>query len=217
MRVCHINVNVTEFRPLSPAERDMERGGMQVPRDATVVLFSARLAPQKGVTRMLAMAKTVCARTADVLFLVAGDGSLHALVDAAADRLAGCLRFLGAVDPALMPAIMGLSDVLLLPSSYEGVASALYEAMASGVAVLATDVGGQSELLVSGVNGILVSDDRNDNSKNNHHHNHDTANKVIGLSFKNKNIKNKTKPFFFNSLASSAAGGRRDIGAAARA
>jgi hypothetical protein len=43
--------------------------------------------------------------------------------------------------------ILSASDILVLPSAYEGIALAVYEAMASGLAVLATDVGGQSELV----------------------------------------------------------------------
>ena len=39
------------------------------------------------------------------------------------------------------------SDVLLLPSAYEGVASVLYEAMASGLAVVTSSVGGHAELV----------------------------------------------------------------------
>jgi glycosyltransferase involved in cell wall biosynthesis len=48
------------------------------------------------------------------------------------------------------------ADVFALTSLYEGTSTALLEAMASGLAVVATDVGGTSRLVQDGVTGLLV-------------------------------------------------------------
>ncbi len=55
-----------------------------------------------------------------------------------------------------VPAVMRALDVFALPSLAEGISNTILEAMASGVAVLATDVGGNAELVADGVTGHLV-------------------------------------------------------------
>jgi glycosyltransferase involved in cell wall biosynthesis len=69
------------------------------------------------------------------------------------DRVA-CLGALGAHE---VPALFQRIDVLVLPSRKEGLPNVCLEAMASGVAVVATAVGGVSEVLRAGTDGVLVS------------------------------------------------------------
>lgn len=64
--------------------------------------------------------------------------------------------FIGAVDKDLVKDIMSESHIVLIPSLAEGVPNILYEAMASGNMVIATDVGGISEVLKSEVTGVLI-------------------------------------------------------------
>ena len=55
-----------------------------------------------------------------------------------------------------VPALMQLMDIFILPSLAEGISNTLLEAMASGLPVIATSVGGNVELVEEGVNGRLV-------------------------------------------------------------
>jgi len=55
-----------------------------------------------------------------------------------------------------VPALMQLMDIFILPSLAEGISNTLLEAMASGLPVIATSVGGNVELIEEGVNGRLV-------------------------------------------------------------
>ncbi|MBI1305696.1 MAG: glycosyltransferase [Bacteroidetes bacterium] len=69
---------------------------------------------------------------------------------------------IGDMDPATIPSVMKKSDILLLPSRSEGLPNVVVEAMASGMYVIASDVGGVSEIITSKNTGtVLPSTDRN--------------------------------------------------------
>ena len=61
-----------------------------------------------------------------------------------------------------VPQLLALMDVFVLPSKNEGISNTILEAMATGLPVIATRVGGNPELVTDGVNGFLmdVGDDR---------------------------------------------------------
>jgi glycosyltransferase involved in cell wall biosynthesis len=95
-----------------------------------------------------------CARVADRVdtarFVLAGDGELRDETEARAAKLgvAGRCQFLGRRDD--IPALLNACDLLVLSSRNEGLGLAAIEAMACGVPVVATDVGGLHELLPDG-------------------------------------------------------------------
>jgi glycosyltransferase involved in cell wall biosynthesis len=70
--------------------------------------------------------------------------------------VAGRVRLLGAVDPAGMPALMGSADLVLCTPDYEPFGIVPLEAMACGVPVVATDVGGHRDSVAHGTTGRLV-------------------------------------------------------------
>jgi glycosyltransferase involved in cell wall biosynthesis len=87
---------------------------------------------------------------------VAGEGrELPALQEFLRDkpRLQKRVRFLGEIQD--VPDFLNSLDVYVLPSLYEGISNSLLEAMASGVAVVASRVGGNTEVVVDGESGIL--------------------------------------------------------------
>jgi glycosyltransferase involved in cell wall biosynthesis len=120
------------------------------------------LATDKGIEIALgAMNKLVFEKGYTKIHLsLAGTGNiqferyLHTLVVEAG--LADYVSFLGWVLPAEMPELLGKFDVLLLPSVWqEPFARVLLEGMISGLAVIATDIGGTPEILLDGKNGLL--------------------------------------------------------------
>jgi 2-deoxystreptamine N-acetyl-D-glucosaminyltransferase/2-deoxystreptamine glucosyltransferase len=103
------------------------------------VAYLGRLAPQKDVGTLLAAFALLPAGTTLVLV---GDGPDRAALQRRAQRSGGRVHFTGFVPHAAVPAVLAHVDLLVLPSLYEDLSSALIEAMAAGLPVVATRVGG---------------------------------------------------------------------------
>jgi 2-deoxystreptamine N-acetyl-D-glucosaminyltransferase/2-deoxystreptamine glucosyltransferase len=124
--------------------------GLSRPR----VAYLGRLAPQKDVGTLLAAFARLPAGTQ---LLLVGDGPDRTALQRRAQRCGGRVHFTGFVPHAQVPAVLQHADLLVLPSLYEDLSSALIEAMAAGRPVVATRVGGTADLVRHGVNGLLVA------------------------------------------------------------
>lgn len=124
---------------------------------ADVLLVSlARLEPQKNPLGLIeAFAHALPAHTG-LHLAMAGEGSLLESCRALAERLGVARRvhFLGLCRDAA--ALLAAGDMFVLSSAWEGVPLALMEAMAAGLPVVATAVGGVPELVEEGVTGALA-------------------------------------------------------------
>ena len=138
-----------------PADGPASRAALGLPPQDKLVGIVGRLAAIKDHATFLAMAAKLAAERTDVSFVVAGDGSLRASLEASARSLLGNrIRFLGwATD---LSVLYGALDVVVLTSRNEGTPVALIEAGAAGRPVVATDVGGVAEVVCDGVSGYLV-------------------------------------------------------------
>lgn len=145
-----------ELEPFLRAPSGSLRAELDVAPDAPLVGIVARLVPIKRVDAFIEAAALVAAVDARVTFVVVGDGELREELEAlvAQRRLADRVRFLG-WRADLAPIYADL-DVVALTSANEGTPVSLIEAMASGRAVVATDVGGVPDLLGRGERGVLV-------------------------------------------------------------
>ena len=128
----------------------------ELPAGVRILLFAGRLHPQK---QPLLLAEIVAGLESDsslppFLCLVAGDGPERERLESAGAGLER-FRMLGQLDPADLQELMAVADVFLLPSANEGIALVLFEAMAMRCAVVATEAGGQAELVVPGT-GVLI-------------------------------------------------------------
>jgi glycosyltransferase involved in cell wall biosynthesis len=124
--------------------------------DAPVVLFAGRLAPQKAVGDLIAALDVLQHVRPDLRALIVGDGpdreALEDLVNSFGLRLA--VKFLGHRDD--VPRLLAASDLLVLPSLYEGLPNVVLEAMRFRKPVVATSAPGTTEVVVDGETGLLV-------------------------------------------------------------
>jgi len=141
----------------APERRRAARDHFGLQAEGPVIGAIGRLFPHKGTDVLIEMMALVLSERADAELVVAGEGPERARLERlAAERdVADRIVFAGAVaDPYdLLPAI----DVLALPSRTEGGGLAALEAMAHGVPVVATQVGGLPDHMESGDGGLLVA------------------------------------------------------------
>lgn len=142
--------------PSAPsAERGQLRARLGIERYALLTL--ARLVPVKGLVE----AARALAGRRDLEWLIGGDGPERAQLEAIARSASLRLRLLGTVGDADKADLLHAADAFLLPSRVlrsgrsEGAPTALLEAMAAGLPVIASDVGGIVEVLAAGARGWL--------------------------------------------------------------
>jgi len=124
-----------------------------------VVGTVGRLEQRKGQDVLLAAVERLKSRRPAPQLLVVGDGPTAADLRKRAEALgvAKLVRFTGTLDD-VRPALAAI-DVFTLPSREEGMSNALMEAMAAAKPIVATDVGGNGEVLDRGRLGVLVPSD----------------------------------------------------------
>lgn len=132
----------------------VERSG---PPDPFRVLFPRRLELQKGVLLMLEVADCLTAERADIAFHFVGQGA-PALQQAVAERARQNPRIQHEWrEPDQMAAVYQAADLVVLPTlATEGTSLSALEAMACGVPVIASWVGGLSNLIIDPFNGLLL-------------------------------------------------------------
>lgn len=128
------------------------RGG----NDAGPAVLVARLSPEKDIATLLRAAALVQREDPTFRLDIAGDGPCRPELETLARQLdpQGRLRFLGAVRG--IPDLLAQARFFVLSSLSEGISLTLLEAMASGLAVAATRVGGNPEVVDEGTTGLLV-------------------------------------------------------------
>jgi glycosyltransferase involved in cell wall biosynthesis len=121
-----------------------------------LVASVARLEPQKDPLGLIGAFATALGRDPRAHLLLAGDGSLRGAAGecAAALDLRGRVHFLGVQSD--IAGLLAAADLFVLFSSYEGNPVAVMEAMAAGLPVIASSVGGVPEIVAHGETGLLV-------------------------------------------------------------
>ena len=124
--------------------------------DAPLVLFAGRLAEQKRVDDLVKALDLLQHIQPDVRTIIAGDGPLRESLQelAASYALTERLRFVGHRED--VPRLMYACDLVVLPSSYEGLPNLILEAMRHSKPVVATAAPGTTEVVVDGETGLLV-------------------------------------------------------------
>lgn len=132
-------------------------GEIHTDADRLRVLFMGDLSGPKGIHDLLAAMPRIVARAPQVRFLLCGRGDVASIRHHCQQR--GLLPFIEHIGPVPLSErgeILRRAQVFVLPSYEEGLPVSLLEAMAVGLPVVSTWVGGIPEVIVDGVNGFLI-------------------------------------------------------------
>jgi glycosyltransferase involved in cell wall biosynthesis len=132
------------------------RAELGFPPSARLVAVFSRLNPMKGVEYFLDAAFILAERFPDVRFLVAGDGGSKKELEDRACRLGLGSRIVFTGFRSDVRDLLSEAAISVLPSLSEGTSNTLLESMAAGIPVVATNVGGNPEVIEDGISGLLV-------------------------------------------------------------
>lgn len=139
---------VHNFVPTPEPNADAARDGL---------LFLGALGPRKGIYDLLEAVAQAARTIPDIRLCCAGNGDEAGVRERVAQLgLERNVEVLGWVAGERKTELMRRCAVFVLPSYNEGLPMSIIEAMAEGMGVIASDVGGIPELVESGVSGILV-------------------------------------------------------------
>jgi len=156
IEVVHNYVDPRRYGVPAPEERRATRAALGCSDEDYVLLTIGRLHWEKGQQFLVTAMKAIVQAVPAARLVLVGDGPDDARLRelAAAQGVEDAVVFAGSQPDVRR--LLGGADVFVLPSNLEGLPVALLEAMAAGLPVVATSVGGVPEILADGVNGRLV-------------------------------------------------------------
>jgi D-inositol-3-phosphate glycosyltransferase len=153
-------VNLELFRPIP---KPAARRSLGLPPEESILLYVGRIAPEKGLDRLIEAVARIERRPHPRVVIVGGEGGgdpglrrVKALTRhlGVSERI----RFVGRVEQTELPTFYNAADLLVLPSSYESFGMVALEALACGTRVVATPVGAMEAFLREGENGRIARD-----------------------------------------------------------
>ena len=185
LKVCYTNVDTDKWLFDSEIRKEI-RLSLGITDETILVLFPARIVPQKRPLFLVDIIKRLVSESLLISVIVLGDGYLLPEMKAKINQLGleSFFQMLPPVNPEKMLDFYSACDILLLPSEYEGISIAMYEAMSMQLPVVASEVGGQAEL-VTPETGFLIPKGNGDASEVNEYI------KVLTPLIKNADLRKK--------------------------
>lgn len=152
-------IDVAKF---SPIDKQRAREALSLPSDAKVMISVGGLVDRKGYHRVIEMMPDLLKKHPDLIYLIVGGASPEGNNRAQLEQqvkvlsLAEHVRFFGAMPSDALFAPLSAADVFVLATANEGWANVFLEAMACGLPVVTTDVGGNREVVCEDYLGALV-------------------------------------------------------------
>jgi glycosyltransferase involved in cell wall biosynthesis len=155
------SVDIGRFHPVSPQKKQALRQQLDLPLEGQIVVFSGRLVSYKGLPLLLKVWRDLQTRFNQASLLLVGSGGLD--IDnceaelrqyVAGHRLETSVLFSGSVSN--VEDYLQAADIFVFPTENEAFGISLIEAMACGLAVIGTAVGGVQDILENGRTGLLI-------------------------------------------------------------
>lgn len=160
----HVRVvgNGVDAQRFSPMSKNEARTALHLKHDGPVLVTVGALVERKGFHRVIELLPSLCELHAGLTYLVVGGSSPEGDMGRQLRRqvselnLNDVVRFLGPLPPEQLRVPLSAADVFVLSTRNEGWANVLLEAMACGRPVVATDVGGNAEVVCDDCLGTIV-------------------------------------------------------------
>ena len=141
-------VDLEHFRPSTDKARIRTR--LNLPQDKFILFAVRNLVPRMGLENLISAFEIVQDGRPDLLLVIGGEGPLEPALKEQTKRcgVEDCVRFAGYIPDQDLPAYYQMADLFILPTTeLEGFGLVTVEALASGLPVLGTPVGGTREIL----------------------------------------------------------------------
>jgi len=173
--------NSIDLEYYSSGDKDEYRKKLGINQSALVFVSVGRLVVQKGYGYLVESLATVLKKTPHFRMYVLGEGTSRAEIQRAIDEqgLADNIKLVGNTDN--VREFLRAADLFVMSSLWEGLPVSLLEAMACGVPVVSTRVGGVSEVVENGIVGFLAEPKNPQN----------LAKKILQISFMSEEKRNK--------------------------
>jgi teichuronic acid biosynthesis glycosyltransferase TuaC len=154
--------NGVDLKKFERQDRTAARARLNIPADAQVIVSVGGLVEGKGFHRIIPLLPTLRKKFPKLIFLIVGGGASHGDMTEQLKELAktcsadSYVRFCGSQLPSELKWFYSAADVFALATKYEGWANVFLEAMACGLPVVSTQVGGNAEVVPSAEVGTLV-------------------------------------------------------------
>lgn len=160
-------VDCTRFSPLKSKDKTDLRTRNGIRKDSIVMLFSGRIVHRKGLDVLLRAWHQIYQHQHNIHLLILGSGKTQKdsveedCVNYVELKQLENITFVG--ETVFPEKFLNMADIFVFPSRIEGFPNALMEAMASGLVVVSSNIGGVQSLIRDRLNGVLfISGDSND-------------------------------------------------------
>jgi len=120
------------------------------------ILILSRLCEEKGVGDMLSVLPRISKKYPDVRLFLGGIWDSKELKKQA-EKLGDKVKYLGWIDEREKEKYRSLCSVFAMPTHFDGISLSILEAMAAGMAVITTNVGGIPEVIADGFQGRMIT------------------------------------------------------------
>lgn len=154
MLVLHNGVDLGTFQP-DPSHRAPVRAELGIPLGAPLLVTVAILRRGKGIGDLISAMPEILESIPDARTVIVGDGDQRVALERLAGEVGVAERVIFAGSRDDVGALLAASDVFVLPTHVDLLPTVVAEAMAAGLPVVASDVGGLGDMVEDDVTGIL--------------------------------------------------------------
>jgi glycosyltransferase involved in cell wall biosynthesis len=150
IKIIPAGVDVDKFKPISIEEKELLRKNLGILKESFILLTARNLVPRMGLDNLILAFNILARKKANVKLIIAGGGFLEKRLKLLAKRLnlSDKVIFSGSLSEDILVKYYQVSDLFILPTQFlEGFGIATIEALACGLPVLGTPVGGTIEIL----------------------------------------------------------------------